>query len=279
MRSLRWAAMGCLLALLFSLAPALALAQSSRAQSPEEKTAKYLEAVRHQPGLLLAFLQQMPKGGDLHVHLGGAIYAESMIDWASESALCVDRSTSKLISPALRFVRAVQEQAVGALRLSGPHPLRPTGGRLVDAQLASRGGIGSRPFLCYVRKVRSSVWRSHVGDALAEVASRAAADHLQYVELMHTADGRRPAILGKQELDGMTTSASFATNCWLAEWRTLWRRSAANLTPMKLARKKCCIAGRRRLLRDARLRSAICTRCCGACRGSRFSRRFCWVSS
>jgi adenosine deaminase len=30
---------------------------------------------------------------------------------------------------------------------------------------------------------------NHVGDALAEVTSRAAADHLQYVEVMHTADG------------------------------------------------------------------------------------------
>ena len=72
----------------------------SSAQSPEEKTAAYLESVRHQPSLLLAFLQQMPKGGDLHVHLSGAIYAESMIDWASENALCVDRSTSKLIRAA-----------------------------------------------------------------------------------------------------------------------------------------------------------------------------------
>ncbi|MFI5114652.1 MAG: adenosine deaminase, partial [Terriglobales bacterium] len=36
----------------------------------------------------------------------------------------------------------------------------------------------------------------HVGDALAEVASRAAADHLQYVELMNTADGGQATILG-----------------------------------------------------------------------------------
>jgi hypothetical protein len=38
--------------------------------------------------------------------------------------------------------------------------------------------------------------QNHVGDALAEVASRAAADHLQYVEIMHTADGAQAAILG-----------------------------------------------------------------------------------
>ena len=70
------------------------------AQSPEEKTAKYMESVRKEPELLLAFLQEMPKGGDLHIHLSGAIYAESLIDWASENALCVDRSTSKLIHAA-----------------------------------------------------------------------------------------------------------------------------------------------------------------------------------
>jgi adenosine deaminase len=39
---------------------------------------------------------------------------------------------------------------------------------------------------------------NHVGAALAEVAARAAADHLQYVELMNTFDGRRARDLGKQ---------------------------------------------------------------------------------
>jgi hypothetical protein len=36
------------------------LAAVAAAQSPEEKTANYLESIRHQPSLLMAFLQQMP---------------------------------------------------------------------------------------------------------------------------------------------------------------------------------------------------------------------------
>ncbi len=36
----------------------------------------------------------------------------------------------------------------------------------------------------------------HIGDAIAEAAARAAADHLQYLELMHTADGMQSANLG-----------------------------------------------------------------------------------
>src|SRR5208283_2245946 len=41
---------------------------------------------------------------------------------------------------------------------------------------------------------------NHIGDAVAEVAARAAEDHLQYVELMNTADGAQTAILGTKVL-------------------------------------------------------------------------------
>jgi hypothetical protein len=41
----------------------------------------------------------MPKGGDLHNHLGGAIYAESLIDFSADSGWCVDRTTSFLVTP------------------------------------------------------------------------------------------------------------------------------------------------------------------------------------
>ncbi len=39
---------------------------------------------------------------------------------------------------------------------------------------------------------------NHIGDAIAESASRAAADNLQYLELMHTADGMQAAALGSR---------------------------------------------------------------------------------
>jgi len=167
----------------------------SFAQSPEEKTAKYMDSVRHSPGLLLAFLQQMPKGGDLHVHLGGAIYAESMIDWASENALCVDRSTSKLIhgacdscevykpKPSIRCAyqdHILYNQLVDAWSMRNWHREEESGH---DRFFATFDKFGP-------------AFEKHTGEALAEVAARAGADHLQYVELMHTADGGQAAILG-----------------------------------------------------------------------------------
>jgi hypothetical protein len=54
---------------------AVRLCAAQGGPSPEQRTARYKDSVRSQPWLLLAFLQQMPKGGDLHNHLNGAIYA------------------------------------------------------------------------------------------------------------------------------------------------------------------------------------------------------------
>ena len=170
----------------------IAAGQSSK---EEEKTSKYMESVRHQPGLLLAFLQQMPKGGDLHVHLSGAIYAESFIDWASENALCVDRTTSKLIHAACDSCEPYKPKP--SVRCAyQDHILYD---QLIDAwsmrNWHSAEESGHDHFFATFDKFGSAM-EGHVGDAFAEVAARAAADHLQYVEVMHTADGGRAAILG-----------------------------------------------------------------------------------
>src|SRR6476620_1024872 len=69
------------------------------AASAEQKTAQYFDSIRNQPLLLHAFLQQMPKGGDLHNHLSGAIYAESFIKYAAEDGLCLDRAALALTPP------------------------------------------------------------------------------------------------------------------------------------------------------------------------------------
>src|SRR6202140_4971942 len=75
----------------------MALAQSGA--SAEQRTARHFESIRRQPSLQLAFLREMPKGGDLHVHLSGALYAENLIDYAASDNLCVDRTASILIAP------------------------------------------------------------------------------------------------------------------------------------------------------------------------------------
>ena len=66
----------------------------------EQRTASYFESIRKSPPKQLAFLLKMPKGGDLHNHLSGAIYAERYIEWAAENGLCVNNRTMALAVPA-----------------------------------------------------------------------------------------------------------------------------------------------------------------------------------
>src|ERR1043166_5550527 len=82
-------------------------ALTTPAQSPattnqdlsEQKTARYFETARQSPSELWTFLLKMPKGGDLHNHLSGSIYAESYIQWAAEKGLCVNNQTMTLLMP------------------------------------------------------------------------------------------------------------------------------------------------------------------------------------
>jgi adenosine deaminase len=182
MRIVRSEAISCVLALVCA------------AQNPEDRTSKYFDSVRHQTGLLLAFLQQMPKGGDLHVHLSGAVYAESMIDWASENALCVDRGTSKLVRAVCDSCESYQPKpSIGCAYQD--HVLY---NQLVDAWSMRNWHraeeSGHDHFFATFEKFGPAL-EKHTGEALAEVASRAAADHLQYVEIMQTVDGGQAAIL------------------------------------------------------------------------------------
>ncbi len=177
-------------------APPSVPSQITQRLTPEEKTARRLDAVRDQPSLLLAFLREMPKGGDLHNHLAGAIYAESWIDFAANSNLCVDRSTSILLAPPCDKSCSPFANKPAVRCAYGDHILY---GQLVDAwsmrNWARSDESGHDHFFATFDKFLMAELAS-TGDQLAEVSARSAADKLQYVELMITADNMRSAELG-----------------------------------------------------------------------------------
>ena len=160
--------------------------------SPEQRTARYLDSVRQQPSLLLAFVQDMPKGGDLHNHLFGAIYAESYIRWAAQGGLCVERASMTLVKPPCDAA-AGKPPASEALN---DHVLYA---QMVDAYSmrdwnAARDSGHDHFFESFYKF--DAATQGHTGDMLAEAAERAAEDHLAYLELMVTPDNDLAAQLG-----------------------------------------------------------------------------------
>jgi adenosine deaminase len=175
----------------------LANAAVQQSSDSERRTARHFDSIRQQPSLLLAFLREMPKGGDLHNHLFGAVYAESLIDFAARDNFCVDRTTSVLIAPPCDDGCARYASKPSMACAYQDHVLYNS---IVDAW-SMRNWAGEEPghdhFFATFDKFQLALF-NHLGDALAEVAARAAADHLQYLELMHTADGMQSAALGEK---------------------------------------------------------------------------------
>jgi len=177
----------------------VSFARAAIAQSgvgAEQRTARYFESIRRQPSLQLAFLRDMPKGGDLHVHLSGALYAENLIDYAASDNLCVDRTASILIAPPCDD-SCEKYTSKPLIRCAyGDHVFYNS---IVDAWSMRNWqpgeGSGHDHFFATFDKF-SLATRNHIGDSLAEAASRAAEDHLQYLELMHTADAVQSGQLG-----------------------------------------------------------------------------------
>ncbi len=174
----------------------LTLALTTWGQTPEQRTSQRLDAIRKNSSLLLAFLQTMPKGGDLHNHLSGAIYAEKWIDYAVQDNLCVDRSTSMLLPPPCDQSCARYSNKPEVRCAYSDQVLY---NQLIDAWSMRNWnpgeGSGHDHFFATFDKFNLASINS-VGNQLAEVAARAATDHLQYLELMHTADGLSAAELG-----------------------------------------------------------------------------------
>ena len=185
-----------------SLAILLFAASLVRAQAPalpvavvsdEARTARYFESVRKNPNLLLAFLRQMPKGGDLHNHLTGSIYAESVIRWAAEDGSCVTSSMTLTPPPC----RGGSDSQPAANALSNQSLYN----QMVDAfsmrNWQYSGQSGHDHFFAAFDKYHSVTW-ANMGRALAETASRAGSQHEVYQELMYPAGGEELEVVVKK---------------------------------------------------------------------------------
>src|SRR5215469_5712517 len=173
--------------------PSSGFAQAgSSAASPtagERRTALSLNSARGNPLALRAFLVTMPKGADLHNHLSGAVYAESFIRAAVEDNLCVDPASDSF-AKAQVLPNSTQQPVCGEGKVPAAQALKNQ--HLYDALVnafsmrsfvPSAGVSGHDHFFDTFGKFAGTDSR-HTGEWLDEVATRAAAQNEQYLELM-----------------------------------------------------------------------------------------------
>src|SRR5215470_4009369 len=159
---------------------------SAASTGAESKGELRLAAARKNPLQLRQFLKEMPKGTDLHYHLSGGVYAETFIRSAVEDGLCVDAKQlaftkctggdgDKTIFPASNAYKdqALYDRLINAFSMRSFVPY--AGVSAHDHFFETFGRFGGTS-------------ASHKAEWVDEVASRAAAQNEQYLELMETPD-------------------------------------------------------------------------------------------
>jgi adenosine deaminase len=187
----------------------------------ETRATRAFEAARKLgPPELYSFLRGMPKGADLHMHLSGAIYAETFIAEAVQQNLCIDTA-------ALRFTQPTPPKPPATTGTCGVKDI-PASIALVDQKLydslidafsmrgfvPSAGVTGHDQF--FATFDRFGGVKGRYGEWLDEVASRASAQNEQYLEIMATPPFTNASTLGyklgwPEGADKSITPAQLAT--------------------------------------------------------------------
>jgi len=131
----------------------------------------------------------MPKGGDLHNHITGAVYAESLLQYAADSELCIDRQSLALAHPPCQPNQAEARDALNETELYRS---------VIDAwsmRNFPQGVNGHDHFFDSFAKFGPAT-EPHLGQIFAEVTKRAADGNVQYIELMVSPDHGRASALG-----------------------------------------------------------------------------------
>jgi hypothetical protein len=156
-------------------------------------TAATLADARANPAALRAFLYRMPKGGDLHIHLSGGIFAERYIAWAIADRLCVQVSDYSIVNPPCDQSKGTPPiaEAVGAVDTTAK---QQTYDRIVDAlsmrnfRPSAAEPTGHDHFFAAFGKF-GAVSGRHFEDMVVDLLAQYGAQSTQYIELMTSFSG------------------------------------------------------------------------------------------
>ena len=172
------------------------------ATSQEQRAIRAFNTAKQSPLQLAALLDRMPKGADLHMHLSGAIYAETFLKDAAADGLCVNLATLSFFKPKAT-TRSIPPQPVcgeGNVRADSAFKNQHLYDQLVDSfsmrSFVPSAGTSAHDQFFDTFDRFGSIDESHAGEWLDEVATRAAAQNEQYLEIMKTPTFSAAAKLG-----------------------------------------------------------------------------------
>lgn len=164
----------------------------------EQRASDRFDAVLGDPTALTEFLRAVPKGGDLHNHLTGAVYAETYLGWAKTDGDCVNPTTFSVVF---------------ANQCSASNQPVPTSGSFYDSivrawsmqDFVPGAQTGHDHFFATFGKY-GAVAGAHRDDTLADIMTRAADENQVYIETMFNL-GKNVGTLAASVWSGPLTAA------------------------------------------------------------------------
>ncbi len=146
--------------------------------NPTKATAQYLKSIENNPPKLEQFFYAMPKGGDIHNHIDGAVYAEDLIRFGSNENFCINPKTMTA------YVNPNCDKQYQFKNLSQNPTLYR---QVIDAWSMRYFPLNSKPGLPHFFSTflkMEPVLLKNVPNAIASIANRAGRQNEIYLELM-----------------------------------------------------------------------------------------------
>ncbi|OCH97080.1 adenosine deaminase [Legionella jamestowniensis] len=138
----------------------------------------HFDTIKNDPNALYAFLKAMPKGGELHYHLAGGAYPETMLSVVAKGNYCLSKNTFNLTKivedcqgiPIQEVINRPNfyEKTIEAWSMKNFQPLQESG--------------HDHFFNSFYKFI--PVITNHSPELLTEIMQRAANQHEQYMEVM-----------------------------------------------------------------------------------------------
>jgi adenosine deaminase/adenosine deaminase CECR1 len=148
---------------------------------PEPKTAE-----------LTLFFSQMPKGGDLHHHYSGALYAETYVDWLDKQGWCVNKlsyriETDKALVAAEKAKPALERACLSTADVyADDFTWRELLQRWSSKDFHNHSGVQPPPDRQFFQTFLyfGPVSNTNFHDGLVEIKNRAVKENVGYIETM-----------------------------------------------------------------------------------------------
>jgi adenosine deaminase len=185
---------GVLLALAVAAAPQ-ALAKGPAPTANEAATARhYASLIAGEPKTaeLTLFFTQMPKGGDLHHHYSGSVYAEQYLEFVDLQGLCVNKQTysietRKELIDAERAKPAKERNCLSRAEvIADDFTYRELLQRWSNKDFSNHGAIQPPPDRLFFQTFGffGPVSNANFKEGLQELKKRAVAENVGYIETM-----------------------------------------------------------------------------------------------